>query len=135
MGGGSPADLLRLEQKAFVTNHNELSAAMIADWGLPKPVCDAVLYQEDPEASDFPLGSQSRQLALILHASSRIADVCLAPSDSQAAAFAPDVVERCAAVGLESDASHALFDRVFFHWAEWGRVLDISTAKPRNSRA
>ena len=24
-GGGSPADLLRLEQKAFVTNHNELS--------------------------------------------------------------------------------------------------------------
>ncbi|HEX4071028.1 MAG TPA: diguanylate cyclase [Planctomycetaceae bacterium] len=130
-GGGDPADLLRLEQKAFVTNHNELSAAMIADWGLPKPVCDAVLYQEDPEASDLPLASQSRQLALILRASSRIADVCLAPSDSQAAAFAPDVVKRCAAVGLETDASHALFDRVFFHWAEWGRVLDISTAKPR----
>ena len=69
-GGGSPADLLRLEQKAFVTNHNELSAAMMADWGLPKPVCDAVLYQEDPEASDLPLGSQSRQLSLILRAAS-----------------------------------------------------------------
>jgi HD-like signal output (HDOD) protein len=128
---GSADDLLRLEQKAFVTNHNELSAAMIADWGLPKTVCDAVLCQEDPEASDLPLGSQSRQLALILRAAARIADVCVAPSDSHAAVFAPDVLNRCEAVGLESGAAHALFDRVFFQWAEWGRVLDISTAKSR----
>jgi two-component system, cell cycle response regulator len=130
-GGGSPIDLLRLEQKAFVTNHNELSAAMMADWGLPKPVCDAVICQEDPYDSDLPPGSQSRQLSLILHASARIADVCVAASDSQAAAFAADVLSSCSAVGLEAEAAHALFDRVYFQWAEWGRVLEIATTKPR----
>jgi two-component system, cell cycle response regulator len=128
---GSPADLVRLEQQAFVTNHNELSAAMIADWGLPKPICDAVLSQEDPSVSDFPAGSQSQQLALILYAGSRIADACVSPTDSQAAAYAPDVLARCEAIGVDSETVLELFDRVFFQWAEWGRVLEISTQKAR----
>jgi len=129
--GGAPDDLVRLEQNAFVTNHNELSSAMMADWGLPEPVCNAVLYQEDPWASELPVGAPSRQLSLILYAASRIADVCLAPSDSEAAAHAPDVLARCEAVGIDSDTALALFDGVFFQWAEWGRVLDIATQKPR----
>jgi two-component system, cell cycle response regulator len=129
--GRAPNDLVRLEQQAFVTNHNELSSAMMADWGLPKPVCDAVLYQEDPSASDLPPGSQSRNLSQILYAASRIADVCLAPSDSEAAAHAPDVLARCETMGIDSDTALSLFDGVFFQWAEWGRVLDIATQKPR----
>ncbi|HUE17061.1 MAG TPA: diguanylate cyclase [Planctomycetaceae bacterium] len=128
---GSPADLVRLEQQAFVTNHNELSAAMMADWGLPQPICDAVLSQEDPSVSDFPAGSQSQQLALTLCAASRIADVCVSPSHSQAAADAPDVLAHCEAIGVDSETVLELFDRVFFQWAEWGRVLEISTQKAR----
>jgi diguanylate cyclase (GGDEF)-like protein len=129
--GGNPADLVRLEQAAFVTNHNELSAVMMADWGLPKVVSDAVLFQEDPAAADPSAGSATQRLSLTLHAASRIADVCLALSDTQAAAYAPDVVTRCEAIGLDSETVLALFDRVFFQWAEWGRVLEIATQKPR----
>jgi diguanylate cyclase (GGDEF)-like protein len=129
--GGSPADLVRLEQQAFVTNHNELGAAMMADWGLPKAVCDAVLRQEDPSASDLPAESQTRKLSLILYAASRIADVCVAPSDSQAAALASDVLVRCEAIGIDSETALSLFDGVFHQWAEWGRVLEIATTKAR----
>jgi two-component system, cell cycle response regulator len=128
---GLPAELVRLEMQAFVTNHNELSAAMMADWGLPKPVCDAVLYQEEPAAAELPEGSLSRKLALILFAASRIADVCLAPTDSEAASHAEDVIARCETIGIDSQTTLSLFDGVFFQWAEWGRVLDISTQKPR----
>jgi two-component system, cell cycle response regulator len=128
---GNPGDLVRLEQKTFVTNHNELSAAMLADWGLPKAVCDAAFYQEDPSACDLPEESESRQLTLILHAASRFADVCLAPSDSQAAGYAPEVISRCEALGIESETALSLFDRIFFQWAEWGRVLEITTTRPR----
>ena len=127
---GSPADLVRLEQKAFVTNHNELSAAMMADWGLPKPVCDAVLYQEDPAASDLPSGPQSRQLCP--DPSRGIADRRRVPGSERLAGGrlrCRTCSTRCEAIGIESEAAHALFDRVFFQWAEWGRVLDISTAK------
>jgi two-component system, cell cycle response regulator len=128
---GLPSELVRLEMQAFVTNHNELSAAMMADWGLPKPVCDAVLYQEEPAASELPEGSLSQKLALILFAAARIADVCLAPTDSEAASHAEDVIARCETIGIDLHTTLSLFDGVFFQWAEWGRVLDISTQKPR----
>jgi two-component system, cell cycle response regulator len=128
---GLPSELVQLEQHAFVTNHNELSAAMMADWGLPKAVCDAVLHQEDPAASDLPEGSLSRKLAMILFAASRIADVCLAPTDSEAAAHAEDVIARCETIGIDAPTTLSLFDGVFFQWAEWGRVLDVPTQKPR----
>ena len=128
---GRGAELVRLEQKAFVTNHNELGAAMMADWGLSKAACDAVLHHEDPFASDLPPGSVSRQLALILHAASRIADVCLAPSESDAALLTPDVLARCESIGIDEETAATLFDRVFFQWAEWGRLLDIATSKHR----
>src|ERR1700722_8280850 len=45
---GRPEALIRLEQAAFITDHNELSAVMLADWGLPRAVCDAAQYQENP---------------------------------------------------------------------------------------
>ena len=128
---GLPAELVQLEQQAFVTNHNELSAAMMADWGLPNPICDAVLHQEDPAASELPEGSLSRKLALILYAASRIADVCLAPTDSEAAACAEDVIAGCETIGIDAQTALSLFDGIFFQWAEWGRVLDVSTQKPR----
>jgi diguanylate cyclase (GGDEF)-like protein len=104
---------------------------MLTDWGLPKAVSDAALYYEDPSTADLTPGSDSQRLSLTLHAASRIADVLLAPSDSQAAAYAPDVMTRCEAIGLDQETVLALFDRVFFQWAEWGRVLEIATQKPR----
>jgi two-component system, cell cycle response regulator len=129
---GSPAELVRLEQKAFVTDHNELSAVLLADWGLPQAICEAAQHQENPSAGGLDEHSPSRELARIVHAASRIADVCVASSDGHAAACASELVACCEAVGIDSQALVALFDRVFSQWAEWGRMLEITTQKPPN---
>jgi two-component system cell cycle response regulator len=127
------ADVLaQLEQKSFVTDHNELSAVLLADWGLPKTVCEAAQYAENPAASGLEAQSAGRELARIINAASRIADVCVATDERQAAASASELVACCEAVGIDSQALIALFDRVFSQWAEWGGLLEITTKKPPN---
>ena len=129
---GRPEALIRLEQAAFITDHNELSAVMLADWGLPRAVCDAAQYQEDPAASGLEERTSGRDLARIVHAASQIADVCVAPNDRQAAASASELVVGCEAVGIDAQALAALFERVFTQWADWGRLLEIPTQKLPN---
>jgi two-component system cell cycle response regulator len=129
---GRPETLVRLEQSAFITDHNELSAVMLADWGLPKAVYEAAQHQENPAASGLEERSPGRDLARIVNAASRIANVCVAPNDRQAAASASELVVCCEAVGIDAQALSALFERVFTQWAEWGRLLEISTQKLPN---
>jgi len=129
---GRPEVLIRLEQAAFITDHNELSAVLLADWGLPKALCEAVQYQENPSASGLEERTAGRDLARIVHAASMIADVCVAPNDRQAAASASELVTCCETVGIDSQALAALFERVFTQWAEWGRMLEIPAQKLPN---
>jgi len=131
-GNGTPEELVRLEQKNFVTDHNELSGVMLADWGLPKSICDAAQYHENPSASGLDERAPGRELARIVHAASQIADVCVAPNDREAAASAAELVAGCEAVGIDSQALAALFEGVFVQWAEWGRLLDVPTQQLPN---
>ncbi len=129
---GSADSLTRLEQLAFVTDHNELTAVLLADWGVPKTIRDAAQYHENPAASGLEERSPGRELARIIHAASRIADVCVAANDRQVAASAAELVASCDAVGIDARALVTLFEEVFAQWAEWGRMLEISTQKPPN---
>lgn len=131
-GDGTPGELVRLEQHCFVTDHNELSGVMLADWGLPRAVCEAAQYHENPSASGLDERSSGRELTRIVHAASQIADVCVAPDDRQAAASAAELVAGCEAVGIDSQALAALFERVFAQWAEWGQLLEVPTQQLPN---
>jgi diguanylate cyclase (GGDEF)-like protein len=131
-GNGTPDELVRLEQNSFVTDHSELSGVLLADWGLPKAICEAAQYHENPSASGLEERAPGRELARIVHAASQIADVCVAPNDRQAAASAAELVAGCEAVGIDSLALAALFERVFAQWAEWGRLLEVPTQQLPN---
>ena len=55
--GSSPDELLRLEQEQFDTDHNELAAALLKEWGFPVILIETVCHHEHPEKGDFQAGS------------------------------------------------------------------------------
>lgn len=68
----------RFEQEAFGFDHHELSAVLLADWGLPTMLADVVYWQSDPEGGGFAADSRSYRLACGLQFATRLAEACLA---------------------------------------------------------
>ena len=135
MCGAIPDGLLDGILDCLVTGTGTWPAASRANasrWGLPKSICEAAQYHENPSASGLDERAPGRELARIVHAASQIADVCVAPNDREAAASAAELVAGCEAVGIDSQALAALFEGVFVQWAEWGRLLDVPTQRLPN---
>jgi len=68
----------RFEQEAFGFDHHELSAVLLADWGLPTMLADVVYWQSDPEGGGFTAESRAYRLACGLQFATRLAETCLA---------------------------------------------------------
>jgi two-component system cell cycle response regulator len=123
---GSCADLCRLEQTRFATDHNALSAALLDDWGLPQICVDAVRHHEEPGQCELPEGNRTRVLAHVLNVAGRIANVCIAGEDNRAAGMM-DLIAAAAGIGIPSQALADLCDRVVAEWHDWGRILQVDT--------
>lgn len=122
-----PAEVLvKLECDRFETDHRDLTAALLSDWGLPAIFVDAVYHHENAAAAEFPVGSRAHALTQALHFSATLARACVA--DDQARwHLLPEVYHLGAQLGLERDSVAEVFDRVVAEWQEWGRVLQIPT--------
>ena len=118
--------LTELEQRELVMDHCELSAAMMADWGLPKVFFEPVYYHENIEAATFPAGSRPAVLARSLALARQIAAVCLAP-DAERGGGMQRLFERGLAVGFAAEELTQLCDKVAENWKTWGDMLQLRT--------
>jgi HD-like signal output (HDOD) protein len=66
-----------VEQQTFGFDRHELSAVLLADWGIPTALADVVYWQRDPEGGGFQPDSRSYRLACALQLATRLAEVCL----------------------------------------------------------
>ena len=119
--------IVPLEREMFRTDHNELCAALLEDWMLPRIFVSTVFHQEDPAQGNWPDGSRELTLCNILHLSVRLGDYCVA-NDGKRATMVADLVFDAARVGVDSDALALLTDQVVVEWREWGRILEVKTA-------
>ena len=128
--GDSGARLIELEQQAFVMNHDDLTAAMLLDWGLPKIYVDVVAYLADPDRADFVDASRHAILLRSLLLAEQIADICLA-EEPQRRAGMPRLFLLGKRLSLDADRLNALCDQVAREWLEWGVLLNVGvTAMP-----
>jgi len=118
--------LIRLEREQFAIDHNELSAALLQDWGLPALCVDAVRYYEVPEEGDLQEGSRPHRLTRLLHVATHLAGVCVADDDERDV-LATELVARGQAIGIDSEALATLCDEVVRDWREWGEILHAPT--------
>lgn len=124
---GSPIrKLAELERQAFAMDHNDFTAALLADWGIPKALAEPARHHENPPAGGFAEGSRPYILAHLLHLATSIADACLAP-DAIRDGLLPQIEILSSGLGLESEATATLCDQVVREWHDWGRILEVST--------
>ncbi|MDD5296600.1 MAG: diguanylate cyclase [Rhodocyclaceae bacterium] len=121
---GNITPLVDLEQREFLMDHCELSAAMLADWGLPKVFFEPVAYQENVEAASFPSGSRSESLARSLALARQLARVCLSAEDERGELM-QSLFDLGLALGLGQEDVGALGDSVAEQWQSWGQMLEL----------
>ncbi|AYH44135.1 HDOD domain-containing protein [Azoarcus sp. DN11] len=66
------------EIATFGFDRHELSAVLLADWGIPTALADVVYWQRDPEGGGFDPDSRSYRLACGLQLATRLSETCLA---------------------------------------------------------
>lgn len=119
-----PGELARMEGDAFAMTHCELSAAMLADWGLPKIFVESVRRHEDAADAGSEDNGRDRMLVRMLALAREIAELCLAAADER-----PQHMTRLLALGgsaaVGADEIGPLCDRVVREWREWAGMLQV----------
>ena len=126
--GDATAPLIERERRQFALDHRDLTAAMLADWGLPPVFCDPVLHHEDADVAVFPEDSRAYLLQQSLALARVVADVCLA-AEGERAAMLPRLFALGRRLAIEPEALQPLCDRAVGQWQEWGTLLTVA-ARP-----
>lgn len=117
---------LVLEQEAFATDHRELAATLLLEWGLPEVLVTAIYHCEIPEEAGFVEGSRISELTLSLHLAGALADICVA-EDCVRWTMLPNLYAKAARLGIGLEELNSMADNITASWLEWGEMLKIQT--------
>jgi len=121
-----PEQLGCAEREVFGFDHRELSAVLLADWGIPTALADVVYWQCDPEGGGFAPDSRAYRLACGLQFAARLAQTCLATQpdpDSVAAVYL-----RGAVLDLSPDESRELATEALGELPAWTALVGLPKA-------
>lgn len=121
---GCVDELIEHERCAFSTNHNELTAALLREWGFPQVITSPILHHERPWHSDFEMGSRRQTICLVLHASARIGAFCVDTQDRQQPQVR-ELIEEGGQIGVDPQTMLAICDCVVERWHSQGHVLNL----------
>jgi HD-like signal output (HDOD) protein len=123
---GVPLELL--EQEAFGFDHHELSAVLLADWGVPTELADVVYWQCDPEGGGLKPDSRPYRLAGVLQlAAGLAAEAVAAPEQDGASGI---VYLRAALLELEPADMAALTAQALVELREWLQLIGLPPLQP-----
>lgn len=120
----STGDLTQWERERLGVDHNELTAALLLDWGLPKTLVEPAMHHQRPDAAGFPADSRVWRLAHLLHLAGRLADLGQA-AEAERTGLIGALVDLAGSLGLDAETLGALMDRAILLWREWGKLLDV----------
>ncbi|MEZ6015138.1 MAG: diguanylate cyclase [Planctomycetota bacterium] len=125
------AALARLESRAFGIDHLEVSAAMLADWGLPREYQEVALLRirDDPSKDDSDDPDEDRhQLLALVRAGRQIARVLTGTwqfDDARWRGHFLSLEHLAKDLGLRHEALLALCDAILPSWREWGALIGV----------
>lgn len=124
--GVRPEDLVQEERRMLAMDHRELSAAMLADWGMPKIYTDPVFAHEADDNNSFPEGSRQYLLTQSLLLARHVAQICLA-QENRRASLMGRLLLLGSRLSIEEGLLTGMCDRVVEEWQQWGTLLNVAT--------
>ncbi len=115
------------EQSVFDMDHDQLTAALFEEWGLPETFRLAVAAQRDPKGSGLPSDSEALAIARLMHTVGRIVPVVTQSNPDRDAISR--MVRAAAGRGFSPDVFPAKFDAIGEEWRELGAVFDVATRR------
>lgn len=119
-------ELAPLEQRTFSTDHNELTVALMSDWGLPKALAEPAQHQEHPASGKYPEASRSFVLTYSMHLAGYLGDLCSAPEAARPAML-PNLFLLGSRIALDAGKVSGIADQTARDWREWGAILEVRT--------
>jgi len=121
---GREAPLLELERQVLHTDHEECTAELLHEFGIPDTLVEAVVHHRCPASSGVARGSRAERALQALALASRITDLAFVPEDSRAERVAALFADSASA-GLDAEALDELNERVVGEWREWSELLRV----------
>lgn len=125
----NPDDSTNAERRKFGFDHNELSAEMLSDFGVPEVLSEPAKFHERPDSSGFPSGSVSLQLALIFYVGHRLADTYLR-SGIERTRKTIMTLREVKRLGLLPEQVNELFDQSVTEWEDWSQIFVLPDPLP-----
>ncbi|MBK5930178.1 GGDEF domain-containing protein [Halochromatium salexigens] len=122
-----PSDLAAAERQRFGFDHNELSAEMLEDFGLPEALVEPAKFHENSGKADFAEHSRGAKLATLFHLGHQLAESCLETSISEASQ-ANRTKTLARRLGLPVEQISPLLRQSLKQWQEWSKVLELPEA-------
>lgn len=116
--------LLQREQELLHTDHNELTAALLLEWGLPGALVEPVYHHENPDDSGFAPGSRPHQLTHLFHLAKCVADLGIS-EDTRRDDQTSQLLLLGSKVGMNADDLGQAIDQLVCQWREWGTLLKV----------
>lgn len=124
--GNYDAALRAAEMEAFALHHDDLTAAMLTDWGFPRSLLEPIYFRHDPERSGFASGSREQRLLAAVCLAEAVTDVCLCDAGLRAEWLAK-LAQRAEAFKFETEVLESIVDGVVRDWREWAALLQLDT--------
>ena len=116
--------LAELERAHLQADHNDFTAAILADCGIPGALAEPVYHHETPDRSGFAEGSRPYRLVQLLHQARRVADMGLAPDHARSSIIS-ELMLLGGKLGLDGNELGDVLDRILARWGAWGELLHV----------
>jgi len=126
----APADtpLALRERNRFGADRDDLTRALLVDWGIPTPLVAAIGARHAPEAAGLEADGRPLQIARLLGIADRLADLCLlagAPDAETWTALQTDALR----IGLDTAALNQVSTEAVAQWHDWSAVFQLQGAE------
>lgn len=122
------APLLAREEAVFALHHDDLTAAMLTDWGFPRVLLEPIYFRRRPERSIFAPDSRGERLMGAARLADAVVDACLATSEERQAGMKM-LTERAALLDFEPEELESIVNGVTQNWREWAKLLQLDPAQ------